>query len=242
MVGQRFCERLVEFDTERRFRIVTFCEEPRAAYDRVGLTSFFAHRDAEKLMLARQRVVRGERRRAARRRPGDCDRPRRSASCARTRASRSPTTTSCWPPARSRSCRRCRASTSRACSSTARSRTCENIIDYAEHVEALRGDRRRAAGAGSGQGGVRPGPGNARRRVRPAADAAADRRRRLADPGPQDRVARRAGASQQGDEGDPRQRPRRADGVRRRRARSTSTWSSSRPASGRATSWPGRRV
>src|SRR5262245_45680796 len=54
MVGQRFCERLVEFDTERRYRIITFCEEPRAAYDRVGLTSFFAHRDAEKLMLARQ--------------------------------------------------------------------------------------------------------------------------------------------------------------------------------------------
>lgn len=54
MVGQRFCERLVEFDRERRFRIITFCEEPRAAYDRVGLTSFFAHRDAEKLMLARQ--------------------------------------------------------------------------------------------------------------------------------------------------------------------------------------------
>src|SRR5689334_24136800 len=54
MVGQRFCERLVEFDTERQYRIVTFCEESRAAYDRVGLTSFFAHRDAEKLMLARQ--------------------------------------------------------------------------------------------------------------------------------------------------------------------------------------------
>src|SRR5919106_2204095 len=54
MVGQRFCERLVEFDTERRYRIVTFCEEPRSAYDRVGLTSFFAHRDAEQLMLARR--------------------------------------------------------------------------------------------------------------------------------------------------------------------------------------------
>jgi nitrite reductase (NADH) large subunit len=54
MVGQRFCERLVEFDTQREWKIVTFCEEPRAAYDRVGLTSFFAHRDAEKLMLARQ--------------------------------------------------------------------------------------------------------------------------------------------------------------------------------------------
>src|ERR1700675_3181286 len=54
MVGHRFCERLVEFDAERRYRIITFCEEPRAAYDRVGLTSFFAHRDAEKLMLARR--------------------------------------------------------------------------------------------------------------------------------------------------------------------------------------------
>lgn len=53
MVGHRFCEKLVEFDAERRYRIVTFCEEPRAAYDRVALTSFFAHRDAEKLVLAR---------------------------------------------------------------------------------------------------------------------------------------------------------------------------------------------
>ncbi len=53
MVGHRFCEKLIEMDVERKYRIVTFCEEPRAAYDRVGLTSFFAHRDAEKLMLAR---------------------------------------------------------------------------------------------------------------------------------------------------------------------------------------------
>jgi NAD(P)H-dependent nitrite reductase small subunit len=53
MVGHRFCEKLIEFDTAGRYRIVTFCEEPRAAYDRVGLTSFFAHRDAEQLMLAK---------------------------------------------------------------------------------------------------------------------------------------------------------------------------------------------
>ncbi|HVJ86889.1 MAG TPA: nitrite reductase large subunit NirB, partial [Caulifigura sp.] len=53
MVGQRFCEKLVEFDRASQYRIVTFCEEPRAAYDRVGLTSFFAHRNAEKLMLAK---------------------------------------------------------------------------------------------------------------------------------------------------------------------------------------------
>ncbi|WP_309381188.1 nitrite reductase large subunit NirB [Cerasicoccus frondis] len=53
MVGHRFCERMVQFDESKTYRIVTFCEEPRAAYDRVGLTSFFAHRDAEQLMLAR---------------------------------------------------------------------------------------------------------------------------------------------------------------------------------------------
>lgn len=52
MVGHRFCEKLVELDRERRWRIVTFCEESRAAYDRVGLTQFFAHRDAEKLLIA----------------------------------------------------------------------------------------------------------------------------------------------------------------------------------------------
>ncbi|MEO2049779.1 MAG: nitrite reductase large subunit NirB [Pirellulales bacterium] len=53
MVGHRFVEKLVEFDTTKQYKVVTFCEEPRAAYDRVGLTSFFAHRDAEKLMIAR---------------------------------------------------------------------------------------------------------------------------------------------------------------------------------------------
>ncbi|MEO0795215.1 MAG: nitrite reductase large subunit NirB [Verrucomicrobiota bacterium] len=53
MVGHRFCERMVQFDESQTYRIVTFCEESRAAYDRVGLTAFFAHRDAEQLMLAR---------------------------------------------------------------------------------------------------------------------------------------------------------------------------------------------
>lgn len=54
MVGLRLCEQLIEKDQEQQYKIVTFCEEPRAAYDRVGLTQFFAHNDAEKLMLARQ--------------------------------------------------------------------------------------------------------------------------------------------------------------------------------------------
>src|SRR4029079_2732954 len=54
MVGHRFCEKVTEFSAAHRYQIVTFCEEPRAAYDRVGLTTFFAHRDAEKLMLTRR--------------------------------------------------------------------------------------------------------------------------------------------------------------------------------------------
>lgn len=54
MVGLRFMEKLIAADPDRRYKLVTFCEEPRAAYDRVGLTSFFAHRDAEKLLLARK--------------------------------------------------------------------------------------------------------------------------------------------------------------------------------------------
>ena len=52
MVGHRFCEKLVELDPGRRHRIVTFCEEPRPAYDRVGLTRFFDKRDPAGLMLA----------------------------------------------------------------------------------------------------------------------------------------------------------------------------------------------
>ncbi len=52
MVGHRFCERLVEFDAAGEYKVVTFCEEPRPAYDRVNLTKYFEHRKAEKLALA----------------------------------------------------------------------------------------------------------------------------------------------------------------------------------------------
>src|SRR5947208_4716919 len=54
MVGHRFCENLVERDALKKYRIVTFCEEPRPAYNRVNLTKFFSYRDPEPLMLARQ--------------------------------------------------------------------------------------------------------------------------------------------------------------------------------------------
>src|SRR5436190_13319702 len=50
MVGQRFLEQLASRGDE--FELTAFCEEPRAAYDRVQLTSFFAGKTAEELSLA----------------------------------------------------------------------------------------------------------------------------------------------------------------------------------------------
>ena len=52
-VGHRFCEKLVAFDRRGAHKIVTFCEEPRPAYERVHLTSYFDHRDIAKLTLAK---------------------------------------------------------------------------------------------------------------------------------------------------------------------------------------------
>src|SRR5262245_784398 len=52
MVGHRLCERMRELDPDRRCRIVVFGEEPRAAYDRVHLTSYLSGTSAEELALA----------------------------------------------------------------------------------------------------------------------------------------------------------------------------------------------
>ncbi len=63
MVGWKLCERLGELDTAGKFRISTFCEEPRPAYDRVNLTSYLEKSSADELALApldwyRQRKIR----------------------------------------------------------------------------------------------------------------------------------------------------------------------------------------
>src|ERR1700741_3857548 len=50
MVGQRFLEKLV--GQGRDFEVTVFCEEPRPAYDRVQLTSFFSGKTADDLSLA----------------------------------------------------------------------------------------------------------------------------------------------------------------------------------------------
>ena len=52
MVGQRLLERLTS-PNDPALEITVLCEEPRPAYDRVQLTSFFSGKSAEELSLAR---------------------------------------------------------------------------------------------------------------------------------------------------------------------------------------------
>lgn len=51
MVGQRFLEALAERGLTATHRVVVLCEEPRPAYDRVQLTSYFKGRTAEELSV-----------------------------------------------------------------------------------------------------------------------------------------------------------------------------------------------
>ncbi|QCR35069.1 nitrite reductase large subunit NirB [Nissabacter sp. SGAir0207] len=54
MVGHRFIEELMEKAEPGQFEITVFCEEPRIAYDRVHLSSYFSHHTAEELSLVRE--------------------------------------------------------------------------------------------------------------------------------------------------------------------------------------------
>src|SRR5215469_13223054 len=51
MVGHRFVEALTARDDTRRFRVTVLSEEPRPAYDRVALSSFFDGADEAALRL-----------------------------------------------------------------------------------------------------------------------------------------------------------------------------------------------
>ncbi|MER5431916.1 nitrite reductase large subunit NirB [Streptomyces sp. NPDC002588] len=51
MVGQRFLEGLAERGLTATHRVVVLCEEPRPAYDRVALTSYFSGRTPEELSM-----------------------------------------------------------------------------------------------------------------------------------------------------------------------------------------------
>lgn len=58
MVGQRFLEALAERGLTGTHRVVVLCEEPRPAYDRVQLTSYFAGRTPEELSLTEPEFIR----------------------------------------------------------------------------------------------------------------------------------------------------------------------------------------
>src|SRR5256885_9395649 len=51
MVGHKFLELLLEHPLCEAWNIVTFCEEPRVAYDRVNLSTLFAGKTAGDLSL-----------------------------------------------------------------------------------------------------------------------------------------------------------------------------------------------
>ncbi len=54
MVGQHFLASFVAHKCKEEYRVTTFCEEPRPAYDRVHLSSFFSGKTAEDLALAEE--------------------------------------------------------------------------------------------------------------------------------------------------------------------------------------------
>ncbi|MGW1210546.1 nitrite reductase large subunit NirB [Streptomyces sp. NPDC002499] len=58
MVGQRFLEALAERGLTATHRVVVLCEEPRPAYDRVQLTSYFSGRTPEDLSLTDAEFIR----------------------------------------------------------------------------------------------------------------------------------------------------------------------------------------
>jgi nitrite reductase (NADH) large subunit len=51
MVGHRLISTLVDLGATKRYRIITFSEEPRLAYDRVALSAFYSGMSAEDLCL-----------------------------------------------------------------------------------------------------------------------------------------------------------------------------------------------
>jgi len=51
MVGHKFLELMVSSDATKHWNVITFCEEPRVAYDRVNLSGFFSGKTAGDLSL-----------------------------------------------------------------------------------------------------------------------------------------------------------------------------------------------
>src|SRR5688572_8026833 len=51
MVGHKFIELMLKHEAQQRYQLVTFCEEPHTAYDRIHLTEYFSGRALDDLAL-----------------------------------------------------------------------------------------------------------------------------------------------------------------------------------------------
>ena len=176
MVGHRFCEEMVARDGQQQFRIHVFCEEPRLAYDRVGLSKYFSGTPVADLMLGTIEWYQehgiethiGDRATAIQREQGIVTSQRGKA------IEYDRLVTGHWirpfRPAhrRRRQRRRIRLSHDRRSRSLCRLRPKGTARARA---------RRWAIGPRSGQGPRRYGSGNYRRRIQHPADAPPDRRR-----------------------------------------------------------------
>ena len=130
MVGHKFLELYGEraaAGASLPFDVTVIGEEPRLAYDRVGLSKYFDGKSPEELSLARpgQYEAAGFAVRLATR-ARRIDRERRVVEVEGGQGE-VPYDVWCSPPARRRSCRRFPGATARAASSTARSRTSKRI-------------------------------------------------------------------------------------------------------------------
>jgi nitrite reductase (NADH) large subunit len=52
MVGHKFIELMLKHEAQERYHLVTFCEEPHTAYDRIHLTDYFSGKSVDDLALA----------------------------------------------------------------------------------------------------------------------------------------------------------------------------------------------
>ena len=51
MVGHKFLELMIAKGATQQWNLITFCEEPRVAYDRVNLSGYFSGKTAADLSL-----------------------------------------------------------------------------------------------------------------------------------------------------------------------------------------------
>ena len=57
MVGHKFLELMIKSDATQHWNLITFCEEPRVAYDRVNLSGYFSGKTAADLSLVEPGLI-----------------------------------------------------------------------------------------------------------------------------------------------------------------------------------------